>query len=293
MTRAISSLFATSLLAACSQNIASGPATPAEPEVVGHGTISTEAPEFAFSLSPDGRTAYFNRIGEGGEIFIQVSRKDGDAWGPSSPIHFSDSRYPDVDPFVSRDGTRLYFSSTRPRPGSATDAAEADMDTWYAEWTGDGWSVPAHAGDLINSPRDEVFVSEAENGTLAFARFGEGEGRDRPTQIMLAARDGNGFAEPQAIATLPADLRLSNPAIAPNGNLMVVSASTGPEPDLYVSRRNIDDSWTEFTALPEPINSPDSAEFAPYIGNEGKTLYFTSERGGQAGRAIYRAELPG
>jgi len=296
MTRAFTSLFAITALAAalsaCGQEIVSEPEVPAEPEIVGHGTISTEAPEFGFSISPDGETAYFNRIGEDGEIFIQISKKEGDEWGPSAPIHFSDARYLDVDPFVSRDGSRLYFSSTRPRPGSTSGEPEADMDTWYAEWRGDSWSAPIHAGYVINSPRDEVFVSEADDGTLAFARFGEGEGRDRPTQIMLAKRDGADFADPDPMTTLPAGLRLSNPAIAPNGSLIVVSASTDGAPNLYLSRRNIDKSWTEFAPLPEPINGPESAEFAPYVGNDGRTLYFTSERGAPAGRAIYSAELP-
>lgn len=291
MARVVTSLIAIAAFGSCSQEIVPGPDTPEEPEIVGHGTISTDAVEFAYSLSPDGRTAYFNRIGEDGEIFIQVSRKEGETWAPSSPIHFSDARYPDVDPFVSRDGSRLYFSSTRPRPGNSSGEPEADMDTWYAQWRGDRWSAPVHAGDAINSPQDEIFVSEAEDGTIAFARFGEGEGRDRPTRIMLAKRNGSGFDTPRAIDVRPAGLRLSNPAIAPNGNMIIAAAGDGP-PDLFISRRNIDGSWTEFTPLPEPVNGKDTPEFAPYISNDGTSLYFTSERGAPVGRAIYRAPLP-
>jgi hypothetical protein len=69
----------------------------------------------------------------------------------------------------------------------------------------------------------------------------------------------------------------SNPALSPDGSLMVISLPTeqGP-PDLFVSCR-LPSGWAEPQRLPEPVNSR-FTEFAPGFGPAH--LYFTSERPG-------------
>ena len=282
-------------LAACSPQ---EPALPGMPEIdpaaepartlgtkVGPGKISTDAVEFVFTLTPDRQTAYFNRVGQDGHIAIWTSRRDPESgdWGESAKLAFTDLRYNDVDPFVSRDGSRLFFSSNRPRPDAGADAPSEDMNTWVSARMPDGsWDAPIMASETINSGRDEVFTSLDEAGTLYFTRFGEGAGRDRPAMLMSAAREGEGFAPAGEIPVEPAGLRLSNPAISADGTLLVGAAADGGPPDLWWSRK-LEDGWRHFVKLPPPLNTA-AGEFAPYL-DAADMLYFTSDRDGN--RDIY------
>jgi len=274
-----------------------GPAVAREaeqtPALVGAGSVSTEAREFATSLSRDGNTLYFNRSDIPGIYQIWVSEKHANEWGAAAKVGFSDNRYADVDPFVSRSGDRLYFSSDRPLPGANDATPTVDYNTWYAPMVNGAWAQPVYGGPTINSDADEVFVSESASGQLLFARFGEGQGRARPTKLMIAQRDGDGFSDLQQIITAPASLRLSNPALSPDGKLIVAAGLAGGRPNLFYSQK-IGDHWQEFQVLPASINHPEFGQFAPYIANDGKTLYFASDRPaeGVGEDNIYRASLP-
>ena len=266
------------------------------PELVGQGVVSTPAREFAAALPPEGQSIYFNRSGENGEWHIWASSVVDDSFTPAEPLWFSDARYADLDPFVSRSGDRLYFSSDRPLPGSNSDERTVDTNTWYAPRTENGWGEPVFAGDAVNSSASETFVSESAAGELLFARFGEGEGRARPSYLMLAKRTENGFSEPVQIETQPTVLRLTNPAISPDGRLIVAAGTNGDRPKLYFSKKTDTGDWSEFRALPEPVNIEGAVQFAPYISNDGKWLYFSSsgeKRKGAGSDDIYRIPLPG
>lgn len=263
-------------------------------KLVGAGSVSTEAREFATSLSPSGDALYFNRSDVPGIFQIWVSYKHAGKWGKAAKVPFSDARYADVDPFVSRSGDRLYFSSDRPLPEALDAAPTPDYNTWYAPMNDGAWGQPIYAGPLINSDADEVFISESASGHVLFARFGAGLGRSRPTNLIIAQRDGGEFSNPAVIVTRPASLRLSNPAMSPDGKLIVAPGLSGGKPQLFYSRKAANGEWQEFALLPAPINLPEFGQFAPYIANDGRTLYFSSDRpaDGAGDDNIYRALLP-
>ena len=132
--------------------------------LIGPGVISTDSREFATSLPPDGNSLYFNRSAIPGVWQIWVSEKQGERWGAAVKVTFSDNRYSDMDPFVSRSGDRLYFSSDRPLPGSASAAPTPDTNTWFAPLAGDEWGQPVYAGAIVNSAADETFFQKAPTG---------------------------------------------------------------------------------------------------------------------------------
>ena len=57
----LAALVATRLASDATGVLASSSQDGSVPEIVGPGVISTDAPEFATTLSPDGREIYFNR----------------------------------------------------------------------------------------------------------------------------------------------------------------------------------------------------------------------------------------
>lgn len=265
-----------------------------EPNITEQVVVATSAREFAASLTPDGGTIFFNRSSDNGAWYIWKADYKGVEVGDAEPMWFSDERYGDVDPFVSRSGDRLYFSSDRPPPSCASAEPVEDNNTWYAEWDGEAWTTLHFADETINSSASETFVSESAAGELIFTRFGEGRGRARPAYLMLSERLEDGFTEPDQLATKPEGLRLSNPAISPDGALIVAAGTQGDGPKLYYSEKTDQGEWSNFRALPAPVNIEGAAQFAPYISNDGEWLYFSSDRGGVEGTRddnIYRVPL--
>jgi Tol biopolymer transport system component len=234
------------------------------PELFGRGAISTEAPEFAISFSPDGTVAYFDRATPDRSKFsIVASRYENGAWQPATELAFSTGEHRDADPFVTADGSRLYFSSNRPLEG------RTDWNTWYVERRGDGWGEAILATGPVSAAENEVFVSVSRDGTIYYASNKGGEGN------LYRARMGTEAAELLMISTA---LTKSNPAISPDGKVLVFAADRpGERPDLYASRAE-GGTWTTPKLLAR-ASSP-FADFAPYISPDGKTLFFTSERPG-------------
>lgn len=255
-------------------------------EQFGAGIISTPAREFATSFSPDGKTIYFNRkTDDDPDYHIWRAELEGDRWSEAKKVRFSKAGYADLDPFVSRSGDRLYFSSDRPLPDSDDADPTPDTNTWYAPRVGAGWGVPMYAGDIANSSASETFVSASVDGTLVFTRFGEGEGRNRPAYLMMADRDGGGFKNLRHIKTYPFAGRFTNPAVSPDGNLIIAAGRTvsGMGPRLYYTRRVVaeqgNEAWSQFHPVPDMAIDRPTVDFAPYIANDGRTLYFGSDRG--------------
>lgn len=254
------------------------------------GVISTPAREFATSFSPDGNTVYFNRKDDDDpDYHIWHAERSGDIWRPAKKIAFSKTGYADLDPFVSRSGDRLYFSSDRPLPDSTSIDPTPDTNTWYAPRTDGGWGEPVYAGNVVNSSASETFVSETENGTLVFTRFGEGEGRGRPAYLMMADRNGDAFENLRYVKTFPVAGRVTNPAISPDGKLIIAAGRTvsGIGPRLYFARKVTAagaETWSQFHPVPGLAAGTRTVDFAPYIANDGQTLYFGSDRASEGKR---------
>lgn len=236
-------------------------------------TVSTDAPEFATSFSPDGREVYFNRASaDRSALTIMVARRLPDAgWSAPVPASFS-GVYRDVDPFVSPDGRRLFFSSDRPRrPGG-----ERRFATWYVEHTQGAWGAPVDPGPPLNSEAGDVFVSIARDGTLWFS-----SSRDGPSRVYESREVDGRWQVPTAVRFGDID-DAGNPLLAPSGRFgIVVRVPAGGTADLHVTCRT-PGGWTTPAALGTAVNSS-YADFAPGLSEDEQTLYFTSERPGIVG----------
>src|SRR5436190_19666997 len=96
------------------QHVSAGEAT--EP-VIGEGVISTPHDEFGGSLSPDGKTIYFDRSVPAHYLYTMwESHLVGDKWQAPALMSIS-GYYRDSDPVLSPDGKKLLFVSDRPVNG--------------------------------------------------------------------------------------------------------------------------------------------------------------------------------
>lgn len=240
------------------------------PTIFGTGIISTELPEFASAFSPDGDMVFFNRMpADRSRIEMLVSRFENGSWTAAELLPFSGT-YRDVDPWISNDGSRLYFSSNRP-----VDAGQpaGNYDTWYVESVGSGWSEPARLGPEINTDATEIFVSMTDGGTLYFRRSS-----DETRGIYRAQAVDDGFSTAQEIVGLDLE-SAGNPMIGRDGSFLILSGIVeGRASDLFISFAD-GDGWTPAKNMGPSVNTI-FAEFAPGISPDGKYLFFTSERPG-------------
>jgi len=192
-------------------------------EMIGEGVISTEAPEFAAAFTPGGDTLFFTRSSPDRNVLrIMFSVRDSAGWSEPVVAPFSGRRHRDVDPFVTPDGSRLYFSSDRPAPVGA-----ADMNSWWVDREEGGWSEARTAGPPLNSEASDVFVSATRDGTLYFSSRRGGRTRQSP------GRAGGGVPRPHRGGAR----RLARPVRRLPGGRGLERARATPEGDQHRQRR--------------------------------------------------------
>lgn len=239
------------------------------------GPLATPEDELNAAFTPDGHSVYFTR--KFGDRFgvIMVSHLRGGRWSPPTVAPFS-GQYADYDPFITPDGSSIYWISLRPVDGTA----KADTDIWMARWTGDDWGAATHLAAPINSEAGEFYPTIARNGALYFSsnRPG-GQGRGD----LYVSRPLNG--EYQVVTNLGAAVNSTgfdgDPFIAPDEGYLVFTGwgrpDAGGDGDLYITF-NTSGSWSAPQRLPGGVNSG-VQEYAPIVSPDGGWLYFTSYRG--------------
>jgi Tol biopolymer transport system component len=186
------------------------------------------------SISPDGNKIYFAAWerpgGYGGwEIFVSTWDSTAGEWGVAENVGPNvNSLWADIGPFVSPDGTKLYFSSVRYFGGISV-----------CEWEGDGWGEAVWLGEVVNETRDEATPSVTADGTaLYFTRWTE---TDR--HIFVSYWTGSEWGVPVELPphiNYP-DIGASDPYIKPDGSELYFSAKNRPGGmgvhDIWVSER--------------------------------------------------------
>lgn len=254
-------------------------------EVFAPGTISDARWQWRITFTPNGKTAYFAvsdaffPISRQATIMVSHLQKDG-SWSTPEVAPFSGT-YSDIDPFITPDGQRLYFSSTRPVNGEE----KHDLDLWMVERTPRGWSEPIHLGPEVNSELDELYPSASADGTLY---FGVGPIYPMPEadwDIYRARRTRDGFAPREPLVEINTDLPWDpanpqadwefNPEISIDGRTLVFT-SLRPggygSGDLYVSYFR-HGAWTTPVNLGPAVNTAND-EFHPTLSRDGRHLYF-------------------
>lgn len=276
--------FLAGVLALCWLNGASYPETGAsytskiplsEPAIFAPGSISTGDYESHPAFTPDGNTLYYLKDTPDFSFWtIVVSQYKNGSWSTPEVAPFS-GQYADADPFITADGSRLYFISNRPVDGKS----KGDLDIWMLEKMDEFWGEPKNLQEPVNSTGNEWYPTLASDGTLYF-------GSDRPggkgrTDLYRCKYVAGKYQTPEnlgdAINTKHDEFE---PYIAPNQNYLIFMAGR-PDGfggfDLFISY-NRNGNWTPAKNLGEKFSSS-GFEYSPKLSPDGKYFFFTSTRG--------------
>jgi Tol biopolymer transport system component len=261
-----------------------GPDTDAGPavRVVGEGVISTDRDQTFPAEDPQRGDLWFSEIGQSfDEQTIMFAGRQDSGWLTPRIAPFSGT-WGDRAPRFSPDGTAIYFTSNRPRPG-ATDAG--DLNIWRVERRADGWGEPELVQSDVNSGGSDMHVSVTSAGIWVASSREGGRGRSDLYRV-----DESGSA--QHLGALLND-ELSQPDlwVSPDESWMVLAITDHPDgfggDDLYVSWAE-EGRWTTPVNLGPEVNSPEY-EYGPWVSSDGTGLFFTSHRDGPAN--VYRVDL--
>ena len=96
-----------------------------EPTLFAEGVINTDADQYGPTFTRDGATLYFTeRQVRDQQESIMMSRRSGGVWSKPVITSFSGSGF-DKEPYLSPDGSKLFFASKRPVGGE-----DHDFDIW-------------------------------------------------------------------------------------------------------------------------------------------------------------------
>lgn len=214
---------------------------------------------------------YFTTIDN--EENIYFSEKKNGKWSKPKRASFSDPSYGDADPFLSKDGTKIYFISKRPTKSSDK---KLDWNIWYADKKDGVWTDPKTLPSPINSDdSDEYFFSISNKGNVYFSS--NRKGGEGSFDIYTASMTGeDSFSKPknvgQPISTAKYEF---DPYISPDEKLIIFSINERGNSSLYYSYKDQNNRWTTPQNLGGKINLT-SQDFAPSLSADGKFLFYSN-----------------
>ncbi len=247
-----------------------------EPILFGEGVISTAADELNACFTLDEKAVYFcinapvNRLG-----VILVSRFEDGKW-QTPEVASSSGQYSDYDPFLTPDGSKLFFISNRPVEGQA----EQNYDIWYVKKTKEGCSDPENPGTPINTEANEFYPSVSANGTLYFSTRRASEQRGIRSPSRRAYRwqiRRTGEVERRCQQPIRRDRCLHRARQEVDRVCQLRQIWGLGLGDLYISY-NQKGVWTPTKHLGEKINS-NAREYCPIFSPDSEYFFFTSMRG--------------
>lgn len=205
---------------------------------------------------------------------LLTTRCERGTWSKPASLPFA-SPLPmlEADPFLTRDGKRLYFISTR------HDPKREDFDIYVVDRLPKGaWSEPTRLPEPVNSSASELLPRQDEHGRLYFGSEragGHGQG-----DIYVATQDAGGewrvanVGPPVNTAAFEYEAEISR-----DGNTMVVVAHRTNRSHLYLYKSQ-SGRWVE---AGEVAARQEEFQVGPLLSPAADRLLFAQRDGAQSG----------
>ena len=158
--------------------------------------ISDEFGNRDMAISPKGDEIFYTMQYNYGMLStILYSKKENGKWTTPEVADFC-GQHKDLEPALSYDGTKLYFSSNRPLTDTGN---EKDYDLWYVTKVNGKWGNPVNMGSPVNTQKDEYYASTAKSNNIYFTRAVEGRGEDIMVCKFIDGKYGEAESLPNSI----------------------------------------------------------------------------------------------
>lgn len=140
------------------------------------GQVNSHLNNGPASFSRNGDTVYFSR-----NLIVNGSYKDitgrdnklglfyavlrNGEWTDVQEMRFNDHSWNVTTPYITPDGSRLYFASDKPDGFGGSDL-------YYSEWRNGYWNNPVNLGAVVNTEGNEAYPFVNESGDLFFSSDG-------------------------------------------------------------------------------------------------------------------------
>jgi len=190
---------------------------------------------------------------------------------------YVNSSYSELLPIISSDAKKLFFTRDN-HPENF--GIERKQDIWYSNIDEYGnFGLPINIGSPINNDDNNFAFSVSVDGNSLLLGNKYNDDGTTSAGVSISTYDGERWSNPKElyINNYRNDSKYSTFFLSNSGKVLLMSLedklSVGGT-DLYVSFLNDDESWST------PINlgsiNTASNEYSPFLGADGKTLYFSS-----------------
>ncbi len=247
--------------------------------------IATEQYESSPSFSPNGREMYFMRSDRTFRSYqIMVSHCSPSGWSSPETVSFGlPTPNNDADPFVTGDGLKLFFVSSRSFDGKVGD----DLDIWVVKrpHVNKPWGVPTRLPEPVNSPHAELMPRLTSDGRIYF-------GSDRPggsggTDIYVATPLKRGQWKVDNLGpSVNTTFNDYEAEISRDGKTLIVVSDRGGRSHLY-RYTLVDERWEAVDRIPA---RGDVFQVGPLLSPKADRLLFAQAEGDRSGK-IFLADL--
>ena len=200
------------------------------------------------------------------------------------------SKYNEIKPLVSPDGSTLYFTRSNHPLNSGGRRDKGDI--WRANILPDGsWSKAERAPDVFNSSQLNMVIGFSADGKSIYYQTYDPETKGKRQAGIKKTGANGGSASTVNIHYFFNGAKYQDATVSPDGKVMLLSMesySTYGLEDLYVSFLQPDGSWSEPKNLGQDINT-EKQEMGAWLAADGQTLFFTSNgHGGSGSMDVFR-----
>jgi hypothetical protein len=243
------------------------------PRIFAPGIVSTEEFEISGTFSKDGTEYFFTRrpTYDGSENRIYHTQLINGKWTIPKLAPFAENIF-EFEPIMSPIEDKLFFFSER----KAQRDERFDGDLWVTEKTVSGWSKPEYFKSNVNK-KWCMSVCPSNSKTLYFSSSYDGK-----RGIFKSENINEEYSEVKYLNEEINSTFFSHPYIAPDESYIIMDAQpTGRgKPELFISFRNKDGSWTSPINMGPLINAT-KTEFGASVSPGGKYLFFHRRINGQ------------
>lgn len=260
--------------------------------------INSENNEYWPCISINDSTITFTRLMTDSRIpqedFYQSTLQKDSSWTSATPLWQLNTSFNEGAQSITADGKLFFFSAC----GRADSFGSCDI--YYSRLINNQWTIPTNAGSRINTNAWESQPSVAADGSYIYfaSRRSGGKGNEDIWRCTI-----NGFDEQgRLLCGIAENLGDSintpgnefSPFIHPDNKTLYFSSDSWEglgHNDIFISRKNTNNSWSQAQNIGYPINSYRN-EQGLVVSASGKTAYYASDRKGAKGIDIYSFELP-